>query len=57
MHVVGFLYTVPNAPNVHSVPLYDHGTTHLKSIQTTFEELVSKQKLEVSICSMNKRSL
>ena len=42
MHVIGFLYTVPSAPNVHSVPLYDHGTTHLKSIQTTFEESVRK---------------
>ena len=37
-------YTVPNAPIVHSVPLYDHETTHLQSIHTMFEESVSKLK-------------
>ena len=42
MLLVFNMHTVPNAPIIHSVPLYDHGTTHLQSIHTMFEETVSK---------------
>ena len=41
VYVFTWLFLVPNPPTSKSVPLYSAETGHLKSITTTFEQVVS----------------